>query len=228
MYAKLIKISKFLYKNKILAVFSGLILFLNTANVLAADNPLQLISDGNYHHYAGTDVEGFTWDIIFKDYFNDEWRMKKVREYGGVEYFVGNRYVPSSGKRYAVSASIYYSSQGDVISFASQNWQDEKFFVYNMVWQSNTRIIGCEYWVGADRWDGYYFRNAYIDLIKGSFGGRTIQSTSSHMSVNDATNTVAGVPQEVWANEDDNTLKMRLEPDRYEAVKKMRETMGIE
>jgi hypothetical protein len=79
-----------------------------------------------------------------------------------------------------------------------------------------------------NRWDGYYFRNAYIDLINGAFGGKTLEVTSFLVSAEDATNTVAGVPQEVWANEDDNTLKMRLEPERYEAVKKMREIMGIE
>ncbi|NCC25932.1 MAG: hypothetical protein EOM25_12190 [Deltaproteobacteria bacterium] len=196
-------------------------------NANAECNPLQLIHDGNYDHYKGVDCEGFSWDIIFKDYFNDEWRMKKVREFGSVEYFVGNRYVPGSGKRYASSASIYHSSQGDVISFASQNWQDEKSLVYNMTWQSNIRISGCEYWLGADRYDGYYFRNAYIDLIRGTFGGKIVQASGSE-AMAEYGDIVAGVPEDVWTGATEEDLQMRLEPDRFEAVKAAREDRGIE
>lgn len=220
--------SKIFFNRCILAVSFVFVLFLMNTTAQADCNPLQLVQAGNYYYYKGVDCEGFQWDIIFKDYFNDEWRMKKVRDNGGVEYFVGNRCVPSNGKRYAASACIYHSVQGDVISFVSQSWQDEKALTYNMTWHNDTRISGSEYWLGADRWDSYYFRTGYIDLIRGIFGGKSVGSSSQPMGVNEATNNVAGVPQEVWANEDDSTLKTRLEPDRYEAVKEMREIMGIE
>jgi hypothetical protein len=156
-----------------LILFAGLAVFTAEAAKAQCD-PLQLIAGERYDHYNGVDCEGFQWDIIFKDYFQDEWRMNKVRESGDVEYYVGNRYVPSNGKRYAASACIYHSVRGDTISFVSQSWQREKALVYNMTWHSDTRISGSEYWLGADRWDGYYFRTGYIDLIRGSFGGHTV------------------------------------------------------
>jgi hypothetical protein len=88
--------------------------------------------------------------------------------------FAGFADIYQNGKRYAASACIYHSVGGDTISFVSQSWQREKALVYNMTWQSDTRLSGAEYWLGADRWDGYYFRTGYIDLIRGTFGDRTL------------------------------------------------------
>lgn len=159
-----------------LVVVPGLVLML--FSLAHADDPMRLVMNGTWqtavhHYYVGQDVPGYRWDIYLKDYYNDEWRMKKVRDYGGVEYYVGNRYVPSNGKRYASSASVFHSNQGDVISFSSQNWQKEKTFTYNMIRQNDYRMYGCEYWVGMDRWDNFYMRNAWIELQSGEFGGKT-------------------------------------------------------
>jgi hypothetical protein len=194
-----------------------------------ADDPLRLIFNGTNesatsYHYKGLDVPGFQWDIYLKDYFNDEWRMNKVREYGGVEYYVGNRYVPGSGKRYASSASVYYSSQGVVISFVSQNWQNEKCLVYNMVWQSNSRISGCEYWVGADRFDGYYFRTGYIDLISGTFAGKTKAivsgKTTAETNKEQQKTGVETLPKEIWGNEElESGLLFRLGSEDFAKLK---------
>ncbi len=165
------------FKIFFMMVLTGLLLFMSEMAHAKDCNPLALIPSGvNYYYYAGVDCPDFEWDVILKDYFQDEWRMKKVRDTGGAEYYVGNRYVPSNGKRYASSACVYHAVQGDVISFVSQSWQDEKSLIYNMTWHSDTRISGSEYWSGADRWDGYYFRTGYIDLIKGTFGGKTAGS----------------------------------------------------
>lgn len=171
-------------------VLTLMTLIMTTGTVALADDPLQLVMNGNYqtavsHYYLGEDVPGYKWAIYLRDYFNDEWRMKKVCEYGGIEYYVDNRYVPSNGKRYASSASVFHSPMGDVISFASQNWQKEKSFSYNMVRQNDYRYYGCEYWIGADRWDNYYFRNAYIELVSGTFGGKTRAASASCYIVKD-------------------------------------------
>lgn len=212
--------------------FWGLILTLimATSTVVLADDPLRLVMDGTSHHYVGEDEPGYKWDIYFRDYYNDEWRMKNVREYGSVEYYVGNRYVPSNGKRYASSASVYHSPIGDVISFASQNWQKEKSFSYNMVRHNDYRFCGCEYWIGADRWDSYYFRNAYIELVSGTFGGKTIAAgTKAAYDKNNMDNdTMMGIPEGVWRTADKEILRMRLEPERYEEIMEARETEDIE
>jgi hypothetical protein len=148
-------------------------LTLAVGQCFADEDPLQLVKNdtGSSYHYVGEDVEGFNWPVVFLDYYNDTWKMKQVRSYGDVDYYVGNRIAyGNSGKRYACSASIYHAPIGDVISFNSQNYQVEKSFTYNMAWQNDTRLSGCEYWLGADRFDNYYFRNAYIDLKSGAFG----------------------------------------------------------
>ena len=208
-----------------------------------ADDPLRLVLNGTHqtaanHYYIGQlgdytignklveqGVPGFEWPIYFKDYYNDEWRMKKVRDSGGVEYYVGNRFVPSNGKRYACSASVYHSSIGDVVSFASQNWQKEKSFIYNMTWQNDWKAYGCEYWIGTDRFDKYYFRNGWIKLNKGTFGGKIAKTAVKTSSVKEETDKekVAGfaaLPQAIWGDPNlEKGLEMRLGEEEFVLLK---------
>ena len=136
---------------------------------------------------------------------------------------------PATAKRYASSASVFHSDQGDVISFCSQNWQKEKGFTYNMIRQNDYRMYGCEYWTGMDRWDNFYMRNAWIELQKGSFGGKTKSATSKDAmpKVKDS-DEIAGVPASVWREMDPEALKTRLEPDRFEKVMQAREAENIQ
>ena len=210
-----------------------------------ADDPLRLVMNGTWqtavnHYYVGQvgnymitgskmvdqGVPGFQWDIYFRDYYNDEWRMNKVRDYGGVEYYIGNRYVPSNGKRYASSASVFHSDQGDVISFVSQNWQKEKSFAYNMIRQNDYRMYGCEYWIGIDRYDNFYMRNAWIELQKGTFGGKTRGKVVKTNSVNEETETkekltgFAALPKEIWGDPAlEEGLEMRLGEEEFNLLK---------